>query len=65
MEQNGIGDKTRELRSRRGLTQEDLARKADIPLTTLTKIENSVIKNTSIGSIKKIASALQLVLMIW
>ena len=34
-----IGDKIKQQRTKRGLTQETLARKSDIPYATLTKIE--------------------------
>ena len=37
------------------LTQEGLSRKANIPYTTLTKVESGVIKNPSVQVIAKIA----------
>ncbi|MBI3458719.1 helix-turn-helix transcriptional regulator [Candidatus Azambacteria bacterium] len=39
-----IGDKIKVFRAKQGLTQDALARKCDIPYTTLTKIESNVIK---------------------
>ena len=53
-----IGQRIKELRLRFDLTQEKLAKKADVSYTTLTKIEGGVIKNPSITVISKIASAL-------
>ncbi len=55
---NIIGSKIKKLRLKDGLTQEGLARKADIPYTTLTKVESGVIKNPSVKVIAKIAEAL-------
>jgi len=46
------------LRKDRGLSQEKLARKADILYSTLNKIETNVIKNPSVFSVAKIAKAL-------
>lgn len=42
------------------LTQDGLARKADIPYTTLTKIESNVVKKPSVQTIAKIAKALNI-----
>ncbi|MDA0350502.1 MAG: helix-turn-helix transcriptional regulator [Verrucomicrobia bacterium] len=39
-----IGDKIKVFRAKQGLTQDALARKCDIPYTTLTKIESNVIR---------------------
>jgi len=41
-----------------GLSQDDFARKANLPYTTLTKIETGVIKKPSVYNIAKIAKAL-------
>ena len=43
-----IGDKIKQLRNKQGLTQDELARKSDLPYTTLTKIESNVITKPSI-----------------
>jgi transcriptional regulator with XRE-family HTH domain len=48
----------KEHRLEKGLTQDQLARKADVPYTTLTKIECGVIRNPSVGVLTKIARAL-------
>lgn len=55
-----IGDKIKSLRTKQGLTQEALARKCDIPYTTLTKIESNVITKPSIQTVAKIASGLDM-----
>jgi len=53
-----IGDKIKQFRNKQGLTQDELARKADLPYTTLTKIEANVITKPSIQTVMKIASGL-------
>jgi len=53
-----IGDKIKQLRNKQGLTQDELARKADLPYTTLTKIETNVIIKPSIQTVMKIANGL-------
>lgn len=51
-----IGNKIKQLRSKQGLTQDELARKSDLPYTTLTKIESNVITKPSIQTVVKIAN---------
>lgn len=46
------------IRKEKGLTQEGLARKADISFHTLVKIESGGIKNPRIETVMKLASAL-------
>ncbi|MFH1504119.1 MAG: helix-turn-helix transcriptional regulator [Candidatus Omnitrophota bacterium] len=46
------------IRKEKGLTQEGLARKADISFHTLVKIENGGIKNPRIETVIKLAGAL-------
>ena len=58
MEEKIIGKKIKAWRSKKDLTQDALARKADIPYTTLAKIESDVIKNPTLSSITKIAEGL-------
>lgn len=53
-----IGDKLKQLRNKQGLTQDELARKSDLPYTTLTKIETNVITKPSIQTVMKIAKGL-------
>ena len=53
-----IGDKIKQLRNKQGLTQDELARKSDLPYTTLTKIESNVITKPTIQTVMKIANGL-------
>ncbi|QQS59650.1 helix-turn-helix transcriptional regulator [Candidatus Peregrinibacteria bacterium] len=57
-----IGQKIRIWRKKRKLTQEGLARKADIPYTTLAKIESDNIQNPTLDTITKIANGLEITL---
>jgi XRE family transcriptional regulator of biofilm formation len=59
-QQETIGQKIKKWRTERGLTQEGLARKADISYTTFVKIETDVVKNPSVETVKKIAQALEI-----
>ncbi|HNV97598.1 MAG TPA: helix-turn-helix transcriptional regulator [Candidatus Paceibacterota bacterium] len=56
--QSNIGDKIKQLRHKKGLTQDELARKAELPYTTLTKIESNVITRPTIQTVVKIAKGL-------
>jgi len=58
MESNQLGQKLKKLRNKLGLSQDDFARKADVPYTTLTKVETGVIKKPSVFVMSKIAKAL-------
>ena len=53
-----LGKNIKRIRQRRNLTQDKLARLADIPYTTITKIETGVIKQPSVLAVAKIAKAL-------
>jgi len=53
-----IGDNVKKFRKKKGLTQDGLERKADIPYTTLTKLESNVVKKSSVQTVTKIAKAL-------
>jgi len=55
---NKLGKRIKALRLKLQLSQDEFARKADIPYTTLTKIETGVIKKPSVFVIAKIAKAL-------
>jgi len=46
------------MRAKLGLTQDDLAKKADIKYTTLTKVENGAVNKPSVQTMAKIAKAL-------
>jgi transcriptional regulator with XRE-family HTH domain len=56
--QVNIGDKIKQIRNKKGLTQDALARKAELPYTTLTKIESNVITKPTIQTVVKIAKGL-------
>ena len=56
--QESIGDKIKKIRNKQGITQDELARKADLPYTTLTKIESNVITKPTIQTVVKIAKGL-------
>ena len=58
MESNQLGQKIKKLRQKLGLSQDDFARKANVPYTTLTKVETGVIKKPSVFVVSKIAKAL-------
>ena len=58
MESNQLGQKIKKLRQKLGLSQDDFARKADVPYTTLTKVETGVIRKPSVFVVSKIAKAL-------
>lgn len=56
-QKNILAENIKRLRKENKLTQEELARKADIAYTSLTKIEIWVIKEPSIYVVVKIAKA--------
>ncbi len=53
-----IGQKIRAWRAKRDLTQDELAKKADIPYPTLIKIESDTVTNPTLDTVKKIAAGL-------
>ena len=57
-QENKLGKKIKALRLKFELSQDEFARKADIPYTTLTKIETGVIKKPSVFVIAKLAKTL-------
>lgn len=57
-----LGKKIKELRKKKGLTQEELAIKSTVAYTTLTKVENDVIKNPSFETVAAIAKGLEITL---
>lgn len=59
-QENKLGQKIRSLRVKLDLSQDEFARKADVPYTTLTKIETGVIKKPSVFVMAKIAKALNI-----
>lgn len=56
-QKNILAENIKRLRKQNELTQEELARKADIAYTSLTKIEIWVIKEPSVYVVAKIAKA--------
>ena len=56
--QENIGDKIKQIRHKKGLTQDELARKSELPYTTLTKFESSAITKPTIQTVVKIAKGL-------
>ncbi len=57
-----LGKKIKSLRTKLEFSQDEFARKADVPYTTLTKIETGVIKKPSVFVMAKIAKALNITL---
>jgi len=53
-----ISKNIKKMRAKLGLTQDDLAKKADIKYTTLTKVENGAVNKPSVQTMAKIAKAL-------
>lgn len=53
-----FGNRLREVRKEKGFTQEELAYRADVELSQISRIERGVI-NTSISQIFQIAEALE------
>ena len=57
-----LADSVKRLRKERGLSQDQLARKADITYTTLAKIESGANQNPTIKTLQGIAKALDVTL---
>lgn len=57
---NTIGENIKRQRMKLGISQEELAKKAEVKYTTLTKIESGVIKNPSVLVISRIAKSLEI-----
>ncbi len=53
-----LAENIRRLRKKKGLSQEKLARLADISNNTLIKIEQGIAKEPTITTVSKVASAL-------
>jgi len=54
-----LSENIKKLRRKKGLSQDKLAKLADVTLTTLVKIESGVNDNPTIKTLKKIADALK------
>lgn len=59
-EKKTIGEKIKKWRSKKDLTQDALSKKADIPYSTIAKIESDVITKPSIQTVQKIAIGLDI-----
>jgi len=57
-----IGLKIKAWRAKKDMTQDELAKKADIPYPTLAKIESGAVQNPSIDTVTKIAVGLEVTL---
>ena len=53
-----ISENIKRLRAKLGMTQDDLAKKADIKYTTLMKVESGSVNKPSVQTMAKIAKAL-------
>ncbi len=53
-----ISQNIKKLRAKLGLTQDDLAKKANIKYTTLMKVESGAVNKPSVQTMAKIAKAL-------
>ncbi|OGY98353.1 MAG: hypothetical protein A2681_00525 [Candidatus Liptonbacteria bacterium RIFCSPHIGHO2_01_FULL_56_18b] len=53
-----ISENIKRHRAKLGLTQDDLAKKADIKYTTLMKVESGAVNKPSVQTMAKIAKAL-------
>ena len=53
-----VGQSSKLFRAKQGLTQDDLAKNANIKYSTLTKIEGGVVTKPSVQTIQKIAKSL-------
>lgn len=55
-----LSENIKKFRKKKGLSQDKLAKLADVTLTTLVKIESGVNDNPTIKTLKKIADALDI-----
>ncbi len=57
-----LAQNIKKLRKQRKMSQEELAKKADVTYSTLIKLESGVNKNPTIKTIQQIAAALEVTL---
>ncbi|NQT67771.1 MAG: helix-turn-helix transcriptional regulator [Actinobacteria bacterium] len=57
-----LSDNIKKIRKKKGLSQDKLAKLADVTHTTLVKIESGVNDNPTMKTLKKIAGALEVTL---
>lgn len=55
-----LSENIKKFRKKKGLSQDKLAKLADVTLTTLVKIESGVNDNPTIKTLKKIADVLEI-----
>ena len=55
-----LSENIKKYRKKAGLTQEALARRADVSYNTIIKLESKGIKDPRIGTLKKLANALNI-----
>ena len=55
-----ISKNVKKLRKQSGLSQDQMARKANMPLSTYLKVENGVTPNPSIQTLLNVAEALEI-----
>ena len=55
-----VSKKIKKLREQAGLSQDQMARKADMPYSTYLKIENGTTPNPSIQNVLNIAEAIEI-----
>ena len=53
-----ISENIKKMRAKLGLTQDDLAKRADIKYTTLMKVESGTVNKPSVQTMARIAKAL-------
>lgn len=53
-----IGENIKRLRTKQGLSQDDLARRAELKYSTLAKIEGDFVKKPGVQMVAKIAKVL-------
>lgn len=59
-EKKTVGEKIKKWRAKKDLTQDALAKVANIPYSTIAKIESNVITKPSIQTVQKIALGLDI-----
>ena len=57
-----LADNVKRYRTKKGLSQDQLARKADVTYSTLTKLESGVNQNPKVKTLQQIAAALDVTL---
>lgn len=54
-----LSENIRHLRTEKDLTQDELAKRAQVPYVTVTKIERGIVKNPRMWTLIKIAKGLE------